>query len=472
MAQTAKSGNAQRPNILLILTDDLGSEASALYPALYNANAGGFGQVATPTISALAARGLVFDNVWATPLCSPTRAALLTGRYGHNTGVTTVNNVLPGSTGSIFELLTATGPEPRYRMGVFGKWHLAGPAGSVDHVVKETGVPLFKGFLGSHITDYYNWTLDSSAAPSANTRTYATTAITDFAIEFVRAQNQSAPWFMYLPYNAPHGTDAFDGFQVPPAHLFSRDVGGRPSGPKVYDGDIPVYQALIQALDTEIGRLFRAMEETGQLNNTVIIFMGDNGTPAAVKDRASRIRGSKRDVYEGGVRVPLVVAGPGVRRGRAAHVISSPDLNATLAELAGVSTADKSRSNGFSIVPLLGKSQAATGRKYSFTELCPNNGTGRKQFAVRDQRFKVLYSGGSWEMYDLENDPWETINLYDDPRHAATRGMLLSELAALKSQAATNGCFVDIPRTPARPSAHGAELGRRTQLFNEARKRR
>src|SRR5688572_13626737 len=95
-----------RPNILFILADDLGAESSALYPDLYDSGvASGYGQVATPTLSALAARGLVFDNVWATPLCSPTRAAILSGLYGHNTTVTTVGNTLPANTTSIFELL-------------------------------------------------------------------------------------------------------------------------------------------------------------------------------------------------------------------------------------------------------------------------------------------------------------------------------------------------------------------------------
>src|SRR5688572_21999957 len=193
----------RRPNILFILADDLGAEASILYPNLYNSVApAGLGQVPTPTISALAARGVVFDNVWATPLCSPTRAAVLTGLYGHNTGVTMVGNILPGNTTSIFELIRDSATSSGYNMSVFGKWHLGGGgANGMNHVVNQTGVPLYKGLLGALVTNYYNWTLDSSAAPSANTTTYSTTALTDFAIDFVRSQNGSQPWFMYLPYN-------------------------------------------------------------------------------------------------------------------------------------------------------------------------------------------------------------------------------------------------------------------------------
>jgi arylsulfatase A-like enzyme len=446
--QTAQ-GRPARPNILFILADDLGAESSALYPGLYNPGvASGHGQVPTPTLSELASRGIVFDTVWANPLCSPTRAALLSGLYGHNTGVTTVGDILPGSTTSIFELIAGQSSSPHYNMAAFGKWHLGGAgAAGINHVVHETGVPLFKGFLGSHITNYYDWTLDSSTGPSTRTTVYSTTLLTNFAIDFIRSQQKEQPWFLYLPYNAPHGTMPYDGFQVPPGNLFNVDVGARPKGdPKVYVGDVPVYQAIIQALDTEIGRLFKAMQEAGQMDNTVIIFMGDNGTPGTVKDKAARIRDSKGTVYEGGVRVPLVITGPGVTRiGRDAHLATDEDIYATIAQLAGASLANNSINNGYSLVPLLSSGQATTGRKYSFTELCANNGAGAKQFAIRDERYKVLFNGRVWEMFDLQNDPWEQKNIYGSAELARVRAMLLQELSSLKMKAATNGCFVNIP---------------------------
>ena len=450
-AQTPGPARATRPNILFILADDYGAESSPVYPALYNAGAtSGYGQAATPTLSKLAARGLVFDNAWVTPVCSPTRAALLTGLYGHNTSVTTVGNRLPGTTTSIFELLSGAALTPRYSMGVFGKWHLAGNTPGqpgIDHVMKETGVPFYKGLLGGLITDYYSWTLDSTTAPSAPISTYSTTALTDFAIDFVRNQKGNEPWFVYLPYNAPHGTAPGDGFQVPPQNLFTVDVGGKPAGnPAIYNGNIPVYQAVVQALDTEIGRLFRAMEETGQLDNTVIIFMGDNGTPVSVKDNAaSRIRGSKATVYEGGLRVPLIIAGAGVTRtGRESHIISSPDMYATIASLAGIPLTNNSINNSYSVAPLLRSSNAKTGRMYSFSELCPNTGAGMKQFAIRDQRYKLLFNG-AWQMFDLESDPWEQANIYDKAENTKERATLLSELRSLKMKATTGGCFIDIP---------------------------
>jgi len=449
LAQAAQAASATRPNVLFILADDLGSESSALYPALYDDKApAALGQAPTPTLSALASRGVVFDTVWSSPNCSPARAAVLSGLYGHNTGVTTVFNILPGSTVSIFELL-ASSSSPRGRnMAVFGKWHLAGHrADGMTHVVKETGVPLFRGFMDSHISNYYDWTVENSDGEPLHTNVYSTTALTDYAIDFIRGQKSNEPWFVYLPYNAPHGTSPNDGFQVPPANLFTVDVGGRPAGsPVVYNGVVPVFQSVIQALDTEIGRLLRAMDEAGQLKNTVIIFMGDNGTPKSVKDSASRIRGSKETIYEGGVRVPLVIAGPGVTRtGREPHLVSGPDLYATIAQLSGVPLKNNTIYNSYSLVPLLSNAHATTGRKYSFTEMCANNGAGVKRFAIRDDRYKLLYNGTAWELFDLQADPWETSNLYDDPKIAKSRSVLMGQVTELKKQATTKGCFVDIP---------------------------
>jgi arylsulfatase A-like enzyme len=126
-------------------------------------------------------------------------------------------------------------------------------------------------------------------------------------------------------------------------------------------------------------------------------------------------------------------------------MISSPDIFATIAQLAGVPLTNNSINNSHSIVPLLSSSQATTGRKYSFTELCPNTGVGMKQFAIRDQRYKLLYSANTWQMFDLADDPWETTNLYDNPQHSGARSTLLGELRALRAKAATDGCFVDIP---------------------------
>jgi arylsulfatase B len=146
------------------------------------------------------------------------------------------------------------------------------------------------------------------------------------------------------------------------------------------------------------------------------------------------------------VRVPMVVAGPGVTRtGREPALVAVTDLYATVAQLAGVPLANNTVHNSYSVVPLFSDNKATTGRKHSFTELCANNGGGAKQFAIRDQRYKLLFSANTWQIFDLENDPWETTNLYLSAQHTAARSALLTELSTMRMKAATNGCFVDIP---------------------------
>jgi arylsulfatase A-like enzyme len=172
-------------------------------------------------------------------------------------------------------------------------------------------------------------------------------------------------------------------------------------------------------------------------DNTIVIFMGDNGTPAAVKDVGARIRGSKSGIFEGGIRVPLVVAGAGVtRRGeREDQLVVATDLYATLAELAGIPVSEVG--NSFSLVPLLTDAAATTGRTTSFSEMC--NGT-QAFYAVRDERYKLSYNNGTWGLYDLVGDPMEATNRFNDATLAGTRTALQAEIATLQ-QSAQFGCF-------------------------------
>jgi arylsulfatase A-like enzyme len=429
---TNPSSGTGRPNILFIVADDFGAEASILYPQL----AGNSGQVPTPNLQALAAGGVVFDNVWANPVCSPTRAAIVSGLYGHRNGVTNVGEVLPpATTTSIFEYIAAASPE-NYAMAVYGKWHL-GP--NIQHV-RDTGVPEFRGIISGGISNYFNWSYTDIDGTTTSTTTYSTTALTNFAIEFIAdheaGPSASDPWFMYLPYNAPHGTGASTGFQVPPTNLHSVNVGGLPPG--AIQNSIPVYKAMIQAMDTEIGRLLAALGPVGspERDNTVVVFMGDNGTPMAVKDSGAGVRGSKSSIYEGGVRVPLFVTGPGVTRAGAREdaLVVATDLYATLAELSGVPVSQVA--NSFSLVPLLADAGAVTGRTFAFTEMC----TTQKFYAIKNDRHKLMNNNGAWALYDLVADPLETTNRYNDASLAGVRATLEAELLALE-QSAQDGCF-------------------------------
>jgi arylsulfatase A-like enzyme len=429
----------ERPNVLFIIVDDLGADSTSIYPEI----TGDSGAVPVPNIEGLAENGLVFDNAWASPVCSPTRGTILSGAYGHRTGVTTVGNVLPTTTVSLFDRLTSD--SPTYDHAFFGKYHVGG--GSIDprpgqafpaapgilQHVRDLGITRFQGILGGGIADYFNWTTFDINAPSVANTTYATTALTDLAIDYIHEQETTRPgepWFLYQAYNGPHAANGGNSpYQVPPAHLHSVDLSsvGNPA-PGTSATNIPVYKANIQAVDTEVGRLLAEVD----FENTVVIFLGDNGTPPPVKDTGSGLRGAKGSVYEGGVRAPLIVAGAGVtRRGREDDLFVTTDLYASILELAGVPVSQVN--NSYSFKPLLSSATATNGRTHSFSEV--SNGTAQRRYAVKDKRYKLVSNLQDKELYDLGTDPLETTNLYSSPAHAAALASLQDEIEVLRSQA-------------------------------------
>jgi len=433
------------PNVLLIIADDLGAEATSLYPSL----AGDAGQVPIPNIEDLAKNGLVFDNAWASPVCSPTRGTIVSGLYGYRTGVTTVGNVLPTDTVTLFDRITAESPD--YAQAFFGKYHLGG--GSIDprpggafpdapkilQHVRDLGITTYRGILGGGLTDYYNWTTFDINGPNIANTTYATTALTDFAIDYIRTQKATRPdkpWFLYQSFNAPHAANGGNNpYQVPPAELHHVDLSkvGNPK-PGDYATNIPVYQADIQALDTELGRLLKEVD----FSTTTVIFIGDNGVPPPVKDATGGLRNSKGSAYEGGIRVPLVITGAGVtRRGREDELFVSADLYATILSLTGIPVSQVN--NSYSVKPLLSDEAATSGRTHSFTET--STGTTQRHYAIKDRRFKLVSELGKQELYDLVADPKETTNLYANPADAAALATLQAQIAALKAVAPAPGYF-------------------------------
>jgi len=437
----AVAGGATKPNILLIIADDLGAEATSLYPDL----GGTQGQVPIPNIEALAQKGVVFDNAWASPVCSPTRGTIVSGQYGFRTGVTTVGNVLPTSTVTLFDRLNAETP---YTHAFFGKYHLGG--GTIDprpgttytgvsvpdilQHVRDLGITTYRGIVGGGLTDYFSWTTYDINGPQIANSQYATTVLTDYALGFIEQQqttNPTQPWFLYQSYNAPHAANGGNSpFQVPPPELehVNLDSIGDPSE-GTYGTNIPTYQAEIQALDTELGRLLAEVDFT----RTLVIFIGDNGVPPPVKDTATGLRDAKGSAYEGGVRVPLIVAGAGVtRRGREDNLFVTADLYATILDVAGVPVSHVNDS--YSIKPLFTNEAASSGRPFSFSEI--SNGTSQRQYGLRDTRFKLVNNQGKWELYDLFTDPHEQTDLYQNPQYAAVRGALQGDIATLKAGAA------------------------------------
>jgi arylsulfatase A-like enzyme len=440
-----KRAGSRPPNILFVLADDLGIDSTVVYPQYDPKHE----NVSLPTLQGLAARGIVFDNARATPLCSPTRGMILSGRYPHANGVNYVSVPFPATTVSLHRYLAEHGTS-KYATAAIGKWHLGA------NLFDKIGVPHYDGMIGSGVTDYFNWTetrFDNGVTREEKITEYATTHLVNRSIEFiggVRAQNPAQPWFLYLAFNAPHGTAANDGFQVPPKKLWNQkelaSIADRPVDGKVFNGDIPVYQALTQSMDTELGRLLGYLDSIGERENTLIVFMGDNGTPKPVQRKnIGTLRGAKWDILDGGVRVPLVVAGAGVKRHgvRENALVVATDMFSTVAQIAGADTSKMT--DTFSIVPFFTRAGASNGRKFAFTELCPPStppGSGDMYTVISRDNHKLAYNKGNWEFFDLKADPAEAHNIYAAEKPGATQVSMMAEITALAARPDNvKGCF-------------------------------
>lgn len=436
--------NAVTKNILLVIADDYGIDSQPLY----NTNpAASFPP--TPNIDALAARGVRFANAYAYSVCSPTRAAILTGRYGFRSGVTDVLD-MTGAQGIYTNEFTL--PEvlsPTLHCGSFGKWHLGGTATSPNSV---GGWPQFsgalQGALGPNATNYFNWTKISNGVTRMNHPVYATTDNVNDALTWLGAQGTNR-WFLWLAFNAPHTP-----YHLPPTNLCPHYAGLSGTAQSLQQNPRAYFEASVEAMDTEIGRLLANINT----NETTVLFIGDNGTAGRVIQPPFVSGRAKDTLYEGGVRVPFIAAGPDiVNPGRVSDaVVHVVDLFATILELAGVNAATalpRSLPNDSrSLVPILRDQTFAPAEPAVLLEdpsdLPAGTFFGR---AARLGQYKLMeWTGVADEYFDLSTDPLEATNLLArtlSPTEQTNLDQLREKLAAwtnvpaIYSQSATGGVF-------------------------------
>ena len=381
---------AQQPNILLIIADDLGLDPTPGYLP-------GPTKAAMPHLESLMASGLTFDNVWADPLCSPTRATIISGKYGASTNVLNVEELstLDLSETTVFEYLQQI--NSGYDASVIGKWHLGGQISTLTDP-NDQGVPHYTGLLSGGVQDYSNWMQTTDGVQAVNGH-YITQVLTDSALAWIGSRTQ--PWFCWLAYTAPHVP-----FHRPP--LFMHNQGPLSTDPdSISAHPLPYFMAMIESLDFQLGRILDSIPAE-VLSNTVIIFIGDNGTDGEVIQSPYATDHAKGSLYEGGVRVPLVVTGPGITRHneREAALVNSTDLFATIVELTGHALPQYEQSK--SLVPLVTQSGVAH-RNCLRTEV---DGQLNGGHAFRDAQYKVIVkTNGTQEFYDLQADPYETSDL-------------------------------------------------------------
>lgn len=395
---------AQKPNIVLILVDDLGYADLSSY---------GSTDMQTPHIDGIIASGMRFDQFYAnSPVCSPTRAALLSGRYPAMVGVPGVVRTMAADNWGYLSADAVMLPEmlkrAGYHTGMVGKWHLGLEAPNRPH---DRGFDWFKGFLGDMMDDYYNHRRHGINYMRENDTVlhpegHATDLFSDWAIDYIHSRKpSSAPFFLYLSYNAPHTP-------IQPPEEWVDRVKSREQG---IDDARARLVALIEHMDGGIGKVMVALEEAGYGDNTIVVFTSDNGGQLNVGANNGDLRDGKQSMYEGGLRVPTGIVWPGkIEAGsRSDYVGLSMDLFPTLVEAAGVPITHFIE--GISFLPtLMGEPQAWRERDLFFSRREGNmRYNGKTIEALRRGDWKLLQNSPyePQELYNLANDPKEEHNL-------------------------------------------------------------
>lgn len=417
---------AQTPNIIFILADDLGYGDISCY---------GQEHFMTPCIDSLASEGMLFTRHYAgCSVSAPSRSSLVTGQHTGHTFIRGNKELpeegqypLPADTWTVFDLVKEHG----YATGVFGKWGLGGPG--TEGAPENQGVDEFYGYNCQRMAhNYYPghlWHNGTKVMLEGNAGTgegdYAPDLIHARALEFIK-DHSGGPFLMMYTSTLPHAElrlpqdeiDAFTG-KLDPETPFS----GCDSGPVYKKGGYgsqqhphAAFAAMVTHLDRQVGEIVRAVKDAGIADNTIIIFSSDNGphmeggADPAYFNSAAGLRGIKRDLYEGGIRVPLIVCWPGVVKpgSRTGHVSAFWDFLPTVADILGDNAPS---ADGISILPVLSGEETQPGHEWLYWEFHEDGG----RIAVLKDDWKGIINnvngGGKMELYDLSSDPGETVDL-------------------------------------------------------------
>jgi len=427
----SESSPANRPNILVIVADDLaprmlGSEGNDV--------------IRTPSIDTLAAAGTSFSRAYVPlPQCGPSRAALLFGRYPHELGVLSNPDAWSGEDSSIADVLGASG----YRCGLVGKWHLGG-----DQDPRAGFNDFWRTIDRDHrsYVDPILW-IDGERHQQEG---YLPELLTDQAIEFVDTRDER-PFFLWLAYKTPHepftpppdSAFAYDPAEIPFPENLSDDLTSKPAAQRdsvlhqryldVSRGDlrrvVSTYYAMISALDHSIGRLLDHLADSGLAEDTVVVFLSDNGFMAG--EHSMITKGPA--FYEELVRTPLIIRWPGhapagVRRDA---LISTLDLFPTLAAIAGA--AQPEGLAGEDVMPLV-RGEIEALHQELFLEYAQRQGQATAMLGVVTDRHKFVryLESGEEELYDLVADPLELRTLVGTPESRPELERLRARVAAFQ----------------------------------------
>lgn len=400
----SQNSSGKKPNILIILTDDQGYHDVSYY---------GTKDLKTPNIDALCKDGMRFDNFLTnSPVCAPTRAALLSGKYPDRVGVPGLIRFHPENNWGYLDPKTILLPqklkEANYHTAHIGKWNLGLESPNLPN---QKGFDLFHGWLEDMMDDYVIKRRHGENFMRLNDEVidppgHATDLFTAWAVDYISEQaNDDRPFFLYLAYNAPH-------FPVQPPKEWSDKVRQRDPGLPDKRSNLI---AFIEHLDDGIGKVITSLKESGQYENTIIIFTSDNGGHLPDLANNGPLRDGKQSMYEGGLRVPTLVSWPGhITPGSSTNQVNvSMDIYPTLLQLAGVENSQTIEGRSF-LNTLLGNSVAEEERVLYFTRREGGLTYGGKAYhALRMGDWKLLQNSPyqPMELYNLKTDPKEENDL-------------------------------------------------------------
>jgi arylsulfatase A-like enzyme len=392
-----------KPNILIILVDDLGYGDLSI---------NGGTDIQTPNIDRLFEKGMKFKNFYANcTVCSPTRASLLSGSYPDKAGVPGVIRTTRTNSWGYFSENIITLPQVLkpvgYKTALIGKWHLGLESPNKPN---ERGFDFFHGFLGDMMDDYWTHLRQGNNYMRLNNKEidpegHATDIFSDWAVDYINeAVEKESPFFLYLAYNAPH-------FPIQPPEAWLKIV-------KIREPNISEKRAknvaFVEHLDAGIGKVIKALEETGQTKNTLIIFSSDNGGHLASGASNGNLRGGKQDMYEGGIKVPTCfVWKEKIKPGSSNNNLAlTMDIYPTLCEITGIPVVQTI--DGMSIYrTLLGEEQITNSRAVYFMRREGGRYSGLCYYAVRQGQYKLVQNTPfePMQLFNLETDPKEQIPL-------------------------------------------------------------
>ena len=375
----------QSPNVLLIMTDDQGFGDVGIH---------GNDSIYTPVLDKLAKQGIRMDNFYVSPVCAPTRASLLTGRYHYRTGTTWVTRngeAMRSEEVTLAEVFKAN----HYATGCFGKWHNGGhypqnPTGQ--------GFDDFTGFCAGHWSNYFDPPLESNGE-MIQTRGYITDIITDSAVSFINKHLFKTPFFCYVPYNTPHTP------YILPEHLFQKY---KQQG---LSDKVAATYGMVESIDRNVGRLLELLERNEQLENTLVIFITDNGPNY---DRYNQgMKGRKGWINDGGVRVPCFIYWKGQLEGARTlqNLTAHIDVLPTLVDLLGLKPVETLPLDGVSFAGLLTGENTQLPERNFFSFATNLN---KYRGSVRTQDLRLTVTGeDEFQLTRLLDDPEEQNDLKD-----------------------------------------------------------